>query len=154
MDGLGIKLFNHDENKIVLPSMNRVVEPEENKLISESIEKDIGGDTVKTIRVKEDTEIMDVNFVLDLSNIDQVTNLQKEVIKSLVVKDGNTAVYMYKKQGLIKLGDGEKYTLERLLPLVKHYVFHDKLKIYKNFKKGEPVNEIDTRDITQLRLKL
>ena len=49
---------------------------------------------------------------------------------------------------------GDKYSLERLVPIVKEYVFNNEIKVYKNFQVGKPVEEVDGKDITKMRLKL
>lgn len=154
MDDNNIKLFNTDQDSIVLPNIGGTDATSQQTLISEDINKDISGEMVKTIRVKEDTEIDPENFVLDLSNIDQITASQKEVVKSLISRFGTTSIYLYKRQGLIKLGNGDKYSLERLLPLIRFHVFNNEIKIYKNFEIGKPLDEVDSKDITKLRLHL
>lgn len=155
MDSQNLQLFSHDQNKVVLPSV-KVEDTEKSgiSLMSEGVLEDISGETVKTLRIKEEFEIDPNNFILDLSDVGQVTAAQKDVIKSLIAKDGDTAIYLYKKQGLIKLGVGNKYSLERVLPILKVHVFDNAIRIYKNFSRGCAVNEIDTKDITKLRLGL
>ena len=155
MDNETIKLFNHDQNTVIMPQIKQETDDEnQQSLVSEDISSDISGESVKIIRVKEDTIIDENNFILDLSDVGQITASQKEVIKSLISSYGNTSIYLYKKQGLIKLGEGDKYSLERILPLIKLHVFDNAIRIYKNFKRDEPVNEISTKDITKLRLHL
>lgn len=155
MDKANIKLFNDDSNNVMLPTIQGQQTEEQSALVSEDITKDINDDTVKTLRVKEELDIEPENFVLDLTNLEQITASQKQVMVSLISSKGTVAIYMYKpKQGLVKLGNGEKYSLERTLPLIRYYVFNNELKIYKNFEKGKPVVEVDTKDITKLRLNL
>jgi len=154
MDNMSIKLFKNESDVVTMPSIGLTQTAEQASLVSEDIKTELAKETIKTIRLKEDTEIDLDNFILDLSDIDQVTSSQKEVIKALLSKHGAVSIYLYKKQGLIKLGVGEKYELERILPLIKFYVFNNEIKIYKNFKKGSPIEEVDTKDITKLRLHL
>lgn len=154
MDESTIKLFKDDSTNVAMPSISIEQTEEQAKLTSDDISSDISGETVKVIRVKEDVDIDPENFVLDLSDIDQVSASQKEVLKSLVIPDGTVSVYLYKKQGLIRLGGGDKYTLERLLPIIKEHVFNGELNVYKNFERGKPVETIDCKDITKLRLRL
>ena len=49
---------------------------------------------------------------------------------------------------------GDKYSLERLVPLVREYVFNNEIKVYKNFKVGDKPEEVDHKDITKMRLNL
>ena len=49
---------------------------------------------------------------------------------------------------------GEQYSLERMIPLIKQFVFENKIKVYKNFEKDKPLIEVVSRDITKMRLNL
>jgi hypothetical protein len=66
----------------------------------------------------------------------------------------NVSLYLYRKDGLVKFGMGEKYSLEREIPLLRHFIFGDEIRVYKNYIEGEPIVEVTGRDVTQMRLNL
>jgi hypothetical protein len=150
-----IKLFSVDENDIALPSIDNNVAESESKLISESIDGAILGEKIKTLILKEDTEIAPYNYIFDFTTLESINVMQKQSLKSLVSKYGDVQLYLYnKKNGLIAFGMGDKYSLERLVPLIRLHVFNNEIKVYKNFKVGEPVQEVNSKDITKMRLNL
>lgn len=159
MDNNNISLFSDDGKSVVMPSASLTKEssealPEKSKDIN--VEKAISGKKVKTVLLPEDTDIYERNFVLDLTNMTAITAMQLKVISALICKDGNTAVYLYKKSsGLTLLGYGYNYSLERNLPLIREHIFGDgEVKIYKNFSRNGELHEVLGSDITQLRLHL
>lgn len=150
-----IKLFNADQNKIEMPSINQDLSDEQAKLISDDIQKAISGEQVKIIIVQEDIEISPLNYIFDFTDLSAINVIQKEALKALISKTGDIQLYLYKKQsGLIAFGMGNKYDLERMVPLIKHNVFNDEIKIYKNFKIGSTPEEVVSKDITKMRLNL
>jgi hypothetical protein len=150
-----IKLFSVDENDIALPSIDSTVTETESKLISESIDGAILGEKIKTLILKEDTEIAPYNYIFDFTTLESINVMQKQSLKSLVSKYGDVQLYLYnKKNGLIAFGMGDKYSLERLVPLIRLHVFNNEIKVYKDFKVGEPVQEVNSKDITKMRLNL
>ena len=151
---MDINLFKNDNGEVALPSIEIQQSDEQAKLMSDNIASELSKPTIKTIRIKEDIEIDPLNFVIDLSCVDTVTVLQKDVLKSLISSSGDASIYLYKKQGLIKIGVGKRFELERLFPIIKNAVFNDEIKVYKNLNKGGEIEEINTKDITNYRLNL
>ena len=81
--------------------------------------------------------------------------MQKNSLKALVSSEGTIQLYLYiKGKGLMAFGMGEKYTLEKMIPLLRFHVFDNEIKIYKDFKVGCKPVEIENRDITKMRLNL
>jgi hypothetical protein len=64
------------------------------------------------------------------------------------------ALYLYRKSGIVKFCMGEKYSLERMIPLLRHFIFGDEIEVYKNYHIGEVPVPVTNRDITQMRLNL
>lgn len=152
MDSASIKLFKDENTQFSMPNVGNIGDQQE-QLKSEDILPDISGETVKIIRMKEDTVIDPVNFFLDITNV-QLNSSQKDVLKSLVSKHGDVSIYLYKNGNTNKIGLGNKEELERLLHLIKKHVFMDTLKIYKNVVPGEKPKEIGSKDITKYRLNI
>lgn len=150
-----IKLFKEDKNEIAMPSINIEMTSEQKELISDDINKAISGEQVKIVILKEVNEIAENNYVFDFTDLTSINVIQKEALKSLVSNNGNVQLYLYKKgSGLTSFGVGERYNLEMMVPLVRNYVFNSDIKIYKNYRVGEPAKEVVSKDITQMRLHL
>ncbi|MBO5386785.1 MAG: hypothetical protein J6A59_01395 [Lachnospiraceae bacterium] len=154
-NNINIKLFNTDENNIAMPSVGNDDIKEQSSLMSESIDKAILGSQVKTLILPEDLDIYPTNYIFDFTDLQSINAIQKEALKSIVSLNGNVQLYIYKKSsGLMGFGMGEQYSLERMIPLIKQFVFENKIKVYKNFEKDKPLIEVVSRDITKMRLNL
>lgn len=151
MDNSGIQLFKKDNNKIALPSNNI---QEHKELMSESIKETISAETVKVLILPETAIIDELNFIFDFSKTETITVFQREALKSLISKNGDVTLYLYRTNGLVEFGKGDKYLLERVLPLVSHFIFGDEVIIYKNYKIGEKAVKLAGRDVGHLRLNL
>ena len=150
MDKTSIELFGTDANSVVIPS----IEKANTELYSESISEVLLAPKVDVISVPKDSKVNQNNFIFDFSNLDSISVMQKEVLKSLVSQDGNIELYLYRKNGLVSFGLGEKYYLERVIPLVKQWIFGDEIKVYKDFIPGKQIFEVTGRDFTKLRLNI
>lgn len=150
-----IKLFNTDHNAVVMPHISTEVSEDTANLMSDTLEKAILGDKVQTLIIPEDTEIAPYNYIFDFSDLQSINVIQKSSLKSLISRYGDVQLYIYNKtKGLTAFGMGDKYSLERLVPLLREYVFNNEIKVYKNFKVGERPEEVDHKDITKMRLNL
>lgn len=148
-----IKLISADPNKVALPSINN--DNNDSDLISESIDGAILGEQVKTLIIPEENEIYPLNYVIDLTNYKTMSALQKQSLVALLSVYGDIELYLYSdSMGLVSFGMGDKYSLERLIPLVKQYVFDDELAIYKNLQSNGQYEVVKGRDITKMRLNL
>lgn len=155
MDKANISLFNDDGNKVAMPSINKELDQNDKELVSESIDNAILNEQVKTLLLPETEEISPINYIFDFSEVESATFMQMLTIKGLKSKDGDVSIYLYNKnKALFFIGYGEKYKLERTLPIIKKFIFEDKIKIYKNFERGKEVNLVEGMDITQMRLNL
>lgn len=155
MDSTGnIKLFNTDQDKVVLPTISDNSE-EESNLISDSIDNAILGEKVKTLIIPEDADIYPVNYVIDINNVKTLNRIQMQSVNSLKSIYGDVPLYLYNdSRGLVLFGMGDKYSLERMLPIVKTYVFEDEIKVYKNLTIDGKFTEVNGKDITKMRLNL
>lgn len=150
-----IKLFNTDQNAIVMPHISTEVSEDKANLMSDTLDGAILGDKVKTLIIPEDTEIAPYNYIFDFSDLQSINVIQKSSLKSLISRYGDVQLYIYNKtRGLTAFGMGDKYSLERLVPLLREYVFNNEIKVYKNFMVGERPEEVEHKDITKMRLNL
>ena len=155
MDKSNISLFKDDGTNVAMPSINTELDEKDNDLISDSIDGAILGDQVKTLLLPETTEIAELNYILDFSKAPPISKIQLLSMYSLLSKGGEVQIYVYNKEkALIALGYGDKYKLERLMPLIKTHVFEDKITIYKNFHIGEKPQVIKSKDVTKMKLNL
>ena len=155
MDKASIRLFNNDGNEVAMPSIDKELNSEDTKLISESIDKALLNDEVKTLLLPEHQDIALKNYIIDFTNHPVVSRVQRTALHSIISKDGDIQIYFYtQKKGLYSLGFGDKYKLERILPILKQYIFEDKIAIYKDFRIGEEVHEVKSKDITKIRINL
>lgn len=154
MDDLGLKLFKDNPDDVKMPTINKDISEEQSSLISDSIQDAITGSTVKKLILPESSVIAEKNFIFDFSKTASVTVFQREALKSLVSSTGDVALYLYKTSGLVQFGKGEKYSLERMIPLVRHFIFADEIDIYKDYQPGCAANKVVNRDITKMRLNL
>lgn len=158
MDRTGnISLFSDDGKTVAMPSIPSIA-PEQSSqpaLISKGIDDAISGEQVKTILLPEDNEIEAENYVIDLMDTESVSTMQLNSLKCLLSRYGDIAIYLYtRKSGLKYVGEGERYELERLVPLIKHYVFDDKISVYRDLQQGGKANKIESKDITKMRINL
>lgn len=155
MDKANISLFNDDGNNVAMPSIKKELDQNDKELVSESIDNAILNEQVKTLLLPETEEISPINYIFDFSEVESATFMQMLTIKGLKSKDGDVSIYLYNKnRALFFIGYGEKYKLERTLPIIKKFIFEDKIKIYKNFERDKEVNLVEGMDITQMRLNL
>lgn len=155
MEKSNISLFDTPEDEFKMPSeMSEEDKKEQDKLISDNIGDAILGKEVKVIILPEEVEIQYPNYVLDFTNCPEITIFQKEALTNLMSKDGDTALYLYNQKALTRFGYGLQYKLENLMILTKKHIFGDAIRIYRNVKKGEPIDEVITRDISRQRLNL
>ena len=82
---------------------NQEINPE--KLMTKGIVEAIAGETVKSMVLEENSDIEIPNYLIDLTNIDGTTSIQKMALKSMIHPDGNVPIYIHKEtSGTIKLG--------------------------------------------------
>lgn len=161
-----IKLFNDESADIAMPS----ADSEKNKeLIKNTFGNAIDGDIVQKVLVTIKSSIAPKNYVLDFSNVGIITIFQKEALKSLVYKKKKQTIkeqeqyeepelitiYMARTgKDLTELGKGERYYLEKALPLLKSHIFADDIVVYKDFKADGSHIEIISDEKVNYRLNL
>lgn len=146
-----LKLFNSEATDVAMPSL---IDTDES-LISQDVQEAIADETVKVLRIPEETHIPEVNYVLDLSELDFITISQRSAIKAMLSSNGDVPMYFYTSTGLTYFGSGDKYKLDMIIPCIKQDIFIEgNLHIYKDVRPGKPLQEVIGRDITKWRLNL
>lgn len=149
-----IQLFA--DNSDTVQSINSSSSSEYEALRSGDVEELIQRETVKTLVLPEDTQLAEENYVLDFSNYSNPTIFKREILKSLISKDKDTAtvaIYLCNDNKFVQIGWGEKYYLSRILPLIKLNIFGDDVGVYKNVHHNEPLQEVKGADLSEYKLK-
>lgn len=167
MAGNEIDLFGCKASELVLPNSKETTENKgntkddtvsdipNNELISEGLERAIRGETVKSLMIPEDMEVALPNYVIDISQVETLREVQMEALDTLLHPNGDTAIYAYTTGGLIRLGFGVASILDRILSIsIKNLFAGTKCFIYKDFVPGEPLTIISEKDITTMRLSI
>lgn len=152
MDKMSINLFGSDLSEVSLPNISEKDVEDSKKLYSADISDAILGEQVETLIIPKETSINPENIVIDFSEIGSISTIQRDVIKSLVNEEGHTEIYLYKKNSLVSIGVGDKYYMERVVPIIKDAIFNNEVRIYKNYQPGKPIYEITGRDFTKMRM--
>lgn len=149
-------LFKDAGKVVMMPSMTEEsVMEEQEKLKTRSIDEEISGDTVGILRISEDMQVAERNYVIDLTNQESLTEFQSRALKALrSIENPDTVIYLYTAKGLISIGKGDSLKLVKTIPLLTDNILDDGVKIYKDYKKGAKLREVRGTDITQLRLNL
>ena len=147
-----IKLFKDDGDVVALPSQDLQAD---DTLMKDDLDRKIMGEVVKVLDIPEDVDIEDENYIFDFGEVGIINVMQKNALTALLSKEGTIRLYLYnKKNGLFAFGYGEKYKLEKIIPILRRNVLDDGVKIYKNYRIGEKPIEVKDRDITKMRLNL
>ena len=162
-----INIFDSPADEITLPGetlrINDVEISEEDikkklrlatELISDGVEKAISGDMVKSVLLPEDLDIMQPNYVIDLTHVGDIESIQAMALDAILDEDGDMAVYLYKTGSIQKVGVAHSWLLNRVIVSAMKNVFGDKCLIYRNYSPDKEVEIIDSKDLTHLRLSI
>ena len=145
-----IKIFEGNDD-VVIPSIEQ---SDSEKLKSEGIGDAISGDVVKSMIIPEDTDIILPNYVIDFSNIKEVFEIQIVALGAMLNENGDTALYIYNKGEMQRLGMAFGEVLNRVLVSSADNLFNGECILYKNVKVGEKAKVVKSNDITKLRLSI
>lgn len=154
MEKSKVSLFDAPSDQLVMPGTNQPDLAKQAELTKSEIDNAIYGREVKVIVLPEEANIEYPNYVIDLTDISEITVFQKASLQNLLSKHGDTAIYFYLGKKFTRVGYGMAYKLENLLALTKKHIFGDEIKVYRNVERDKPVDEIVSRDVTRLRLNL
>lgn len=160
----GLDLFDAPADQVVMPSGINVTDgkyteeqlrknlEEQEALKSHGLERAVKGETVKSMMVPEDPEIVLPNYVLDLSTYEEFTEESLMGLDALIHPDGTVTLYINTYMGLMNVGKGLADTMDRiLLPAITH-IFSGKARLFRDFEIGKPLKELKHKDITNRRL--
>ena len=151
MGELAESMFEYNGAPIMPSDDNKI---SDKGILSDSLEKALKGDTVKSVIIPEESIIFQPNYVLDFTGLSEMYEFQMEAIDSLLSSEGDVTLYAYTSGGLAKLGTGLSSILDRILPLSMSHIFNDKCKVYKDYKIGTTPVIVSNKDITTMRIGL
>lgn len=127
---------------------------QELNLMSKGIEKAICGETVKSLMIPEDFELIYPNFVLDFRKAKTLRKHQIHALTTIVCDEGDTAIYVILNNGTEKLGMGVGSLLNKILPIGLQSIFGDACILYQDVERDKQLREIRRQDISKIRLEL
>lgn len=162
------KLFEADESNPIIPSMDQKLDEgaintaeikkqlkSNTELISEGLERAIGGDTVKSMMIPEDNSFILPNYLIDISKVEVFADHHSQALDALLDEDGDIVLYVNTASGEIaKIGRGLSAKLDRIIAVSIANLFSSKARVFKDFEPGKPLHEISTKNIETLRLDL
>lgn len=152
MDSL--EIFNSG-SPMVMPSAETFSKSEGTKSNLGNVVDVITKPKVDKLIVPEGTDVPFKNFIFDLRGLDSWSLYERNSLKTLVSKGGDTSLYIItKKEGLRYFGKGIEEHLDVVLSYIKELVFQNKINIYKDFKAGTEPIEIDSVERMNFRLNL
>lgn len=142
-----IKIFNITDDSVVLPSGDTI---NNEYLISDGLDQAISGDTVKSIMIPEEINILLPNYVIDFSNIKEIYEFQALALDSFIREEGDATIYINTKTGITKLGHSDLDTLDKVLVTALSVLFNGECMVYRNYipnKELQPVYKTDNNNI-------
>lgn len=152
MESSKLKLFNDENKEMKMPGDSNLEKG--NSLRTDNVVKALTGEQVKTLLLPEEQLIELPNYVIDFSKNMQMTVFQKLALDSLLSKNGDTSIYLYNNNNIIKIGSGIQYKLEMILSSYKNNILNKDVNIYKDVERGKELKEVIARDITKLRMNI
>ena len=151
-------LFASNENEIALPS--EALNEDDTGLPAgiEDVATIISKDTVEQVIIPDapGEEFDRSNYLIDLSRLKSWSYMQRQSLKSLISKNGDTSIYLLSGavDKPVLLGKGKREILDFILPGIKQGVFDNQIRIYKDFDDESEKKEIDNLDVTDFKLDL
>lgn len=153
-------LFATDSTSVIIPSPSLSgadgtdATPNGVDLKSQDIKEAIGGEYVKSIIIPEDLDIIVPNYVIDFTSLKSLRVHQVKALDTLINPDGDVAIYLNLPKGLVKLGMGLGYKLDRILPIGIQSIFEKQCKLYKDVQRGKPLQAISRQNLSERRLNI
>lgn len=160
-------LFNNDGSTPIVPKLDQGLDEgtisdselreqlkSGEKLLSGGLDKVIRGEVVKTLMLAEESGVALPNYVIDITNVDRMLNYHSRALDALLNEDGDAVIYAYTAAGLVKLGRGLTYTLDRVIASSVDSLLSSRARVYKDFQPGKPLRELTGKSVETLRLKI
>lgn len=155
--GIDLDLFGLEgkEEQLILPGEK--ADNEEDKLdfkeITESnVDYAISGEVVRSTLTTKNSGLMAPYYMLDLSHVESLTNALFTAIKTFLKANGDTYFYIKTKDKILSKGKVEREQDHMILKSVLDSLLGDECRLYMNL--GKKLEEVNTRDVRSVRLKL
>lgn len=146
-----MRIFETDSNDIALPGQTPET-ADGKELMSEGIEEAILEEEVKTIILPEEYGIITPNYVIDMSDVEEVDEIQIRGLDALLNRDGDLAVYIHRKGSIQKIGMAYSWILSRIIVQTINNIFNGKCTIYKDLAPGKEAYVVSSKNVSHLRL--
>lgn len=117
---------------------------------SDAIESNITNDTIKNTIIRDANigEVSDKAYLVDLSNVENITEQSLQSINDLLL-GGDVAVNIRYGESIQNVGHSEEHMLFRLLPPLVNQLYGEDAKLYvKKKNKYVPFDKYDVNIIT------
>lgn len=162
-----IKLFSDNGKVPELPSIdeNQHINEDgkiENKnsihnganLISHGVEEALKGDVVKSILIPEALDLTLPNYLIDFRNISKIRRHQVIALDDMLSDDGDTAIYVFLKNGMTKLGMSDSSRIDDIILAGVKSIFGKDCLLFQNVERGKPLRELKQKDVNKIRLRI
>lgn len=133
MESESLNLFSDDGTNVQLPSINESDGIIENSTSKEEVDNAISGEIVKQVLISEESDFITPNYLIDLSSVEEVVEIQMIALKSLVHTDGDTCIYLALEKDTVRLGNGIGDVLDRIIVSAVENVFGEECGVYRNY---------------------
>ncbi|MBR1454664.1 MAG: hypothetical protein IJ593_08510 [Lachnospiraceae bacterium] len=151
-DNMSLFSDNGKPDNIAIPTCKS--DNVDKNLISSGVEDALKGETVKSILIPEDFEMMVPNYVIDFTGVNKVMRHQLVAISDTFSDDGDTAIYAIIKGEIQKLGMANGYNIDRIIVSGINSIFNGKCKLYQDVERDKPLKELSLFDIHKIRLNI
>lgn len=107
---------------------------------------------IKTVLIKDSAELKLPAYLIDMTNVGEITEASLMALESLLREDGDTHIYSKNEDVVLYVGAGEGTMLYVLLENLLSKLFNDKCKIYYNSGDGFKITR--KMDVHSVRLNL
>lgn len=148
-------LIDASATETIMPNMKNLdIEGQKKLQAYETTEAVYAHNKIETLVIPKEQYIEEQNYVIDLSDVGEVTIFQKTALQNLLSKHGDVAIYFYMNEKFMRVGMGDRVRLNYLIPLAKQHIFNNKIRIYRDYQVDKPVNEVTGLNIDDVRLNL
>lgn len=140
-----------DDSEVLLPGSENNGSESYKNLLTNGVEEAITKKEIKPVLVDSAADIECPSYLLDMTNVESITQHSLTAIKSLLT-GGNTAVYLKHGTNIMKIGYGDAYLLYTVLYGVIKEMYNGQCELYRNKGRGfEPMKETEV-DMVRLNL--
>lgn len=141
------ELKSNEGMDIVIPTLD---EEQYSELTSMDMESTLTADEVKAVHMERDSEVDIPSYLLDMSEVENITELSLSALRCLL-KGGDTTVYIKNGNNIVKIGLGDGQELYKVFHGVIKNMFNG-YKLYYNI--GEGFKLVKDTEVSPVRLNL